>query len=191
MDHYFPEQTQEIPIVNIPSNSQNTIDNSPNVSQIGLSPILEKVKGVFTPKEANIPLDQTLSNKPSISNLLDDTNALFDDIDENPIDTTNFNAGSPNISWDSIEVNLLNNNSININFKDIWRITKNIHLTTTEGHTIIYSFEDINFSSIGNNIIKFDLTNKVPNILEHFPDVKIKEVLIENFESQFNSIYKR
>jgi len=59
---------------------------TPNVYQIGLTPILERVKGLFTPNVES----KTLDNKPSFTNLLDDTNALFDDIEENvAIDNTN------------------------------------------------------------------------------------------------------
>jgi hypothetical protein len=64
---------------------------SPNISRVGLTPILEKVKGLFTPKSQTLDIQdntKTLENKPSINNLFDDTNALFDDIDDNIVDNT-------------------------------------------------------------------------------------------------------
>jgi len=193
MDHYFPDQTQ----MNIPSTSN--IDNYqvetqpenlnvPNTSQVGLSPLLEKVKSLFTPKTEN----KTLEKQPSVSNLLEDTNALFDDI-ENDLDNSNLITNipsSPNISWDNIEINLLNNTNITINFKDIWRVAKTIHFATTEGHTFYYNSDELNLGNLNNQILTFDITDKIPNILKDFPNVKIKEVLIEDLNSNFNSIFK-
>jgi hypothetical protein len=80
---------------------------SPNVSNVGLTPILDKVKGLFTPKSENKTLDildkgKSIDNKPSFSNLLEDTNALFDDDLDIPInqEPTNLieNLSSPVIS---------------------------------------------------------------------------------------------
>jgi hypothetical protein len=89
----------------------SNVVGSPNVQDVGLTPILEKVKGLFkTPKLESKPLeilnkgksvDNTLQNKPSISNLLDDTNALFDDELNN----------IPNIS-DNIDNSTIDNNYI-------------------------------------------------------------------------------
>jgi len=107
------------------------------------------------------PLDyqdiyKTLENKPGISNLLDNTQALFDNINENiPIDTTNIvdnnnidiniieNLSSPIISGDQIEVNLLDNKSINIDLKIIWQITKSIQITTTDNHHVIFNYSEL------------------------------------------------
>ena len=172
---------------------------SPNVSNVGLTPILDKVKGLFTPKSENKTLDildkgKSIDNKPSFSNLLEDTNALFDDDLDIPInqEPTNLieNLSSPVISWDSIKFNLLDNKSFEINFEQIWRITKAIHLATNDGHKISYSYQDLNLNSLDNKIVKFDIIDKIPKVLDDFPNVKIKEVIIEDLNGNFNSIYK-
>jgi hypothetical protein len=82
---------------------------TPNVSQVGLAPILDKVKGLFTPKTES----KTLDNKPSISNLLDDTNALFDDIDENIITSTNIPDKIDTEAIDNTNINNTIDNTIN------------------------------------------------------------------------------
>ena len=175
----------------------SNVVSSPNISNIGLTPILEKVKGLFTPKTdtLNIP-DNTLQNKPSFSNLLEDTNALFDDdLDINiPTDSTNI-IDNTNINyiwdkWDTKNITVLDNKSININLNDVWQFTKAIHITTHENHHVIINYSELIHDNLNKNIFKIDLIDQIPKILEHFPTVKIKEVLIEDLNNKFNSIYK-
>ena len=173
----------------------SNVISSPNVSNIGLTPILEKVKGLFTPKSDNKVLD----NKPSFSNLLDDTNALFDDeldnipnisdnIDNSTIDNNYVKNIWDGIDWNNKYITSLDNKSFNINLNDIWQVTKAIHITTSDNHHVIYNFEDLNINTLDNKIVKLDITNKIPKILEHFPNVKIKEVIIEDLNNNYNTI---
>jgi hypothetical protein len=91
-NHYFPKPDvtpQEIKtgFKSIIDNIDNNIIQSPSTNQLGLQPSSSK-------------LSPLLMNKPSISNLLDDTNALFED-DDNEIDTTT-EIKSPmwnNLNW--------------------------------------------------------------------------------------------
>lgn len=116
----------------------------------------------------------------------------IDDINiynNNIVDSNIPYISSPIVNWNLVNVNLLNNTNINIDFKDIWRITKNIYLTTNEGHDVIYKFDDLNlFNNI--KLFQFNLEDRIPNILKDFPNVNIKEVLIEELDGNFNSIYK-
>ena len=187
----------------------SNVVGSPNVQDVGLTPILEKVKGLFkTPKLESKPLeilnkgksvDNTLQNKPSISNLLDDTNALFDDelnnipnisdnIDNSTIDNNYIKNIWSNVEWDNRYLTILDNTSLNVNLNDIWQITKNIHITTSDNHHVIYNFEDLNFNNLNDKIIKLDITSKIPKILEHFPNTKINAVIIEDLNGNYNTI---
>jgi hypothetical protein len=124
LDHFLPEPTPQTNIIeqlNTRTGDSNVVA-SPNVSQIGLTPILEKVKGLFTTNTESKVLespDNTLQNKPSISNLLDDTQALFDDLDEDN-----------NISTNIIE-NIQSNVSDNINDNIPIDTTNNLPDNTT------------------------------------------------------------
>nr|YP_009487263.1 hypothetical protein [Russula foetens]AWB36165.1 hypothetical protein [Russula foetens] len=220
IDQLLPEQipqTNLIDQLNINTNDSNVIE-SPNVSRLGLSPILEKIKTAFTPKSEYKVLDSgenTLQNQPSISNLLDDTNALFDDIDvDNDITTNiveNINENIPiestnnlsenvkfdnnyvkniwdNIDWDNRYITLLDNKSVNVDLSKIWSITKSVQITTTDNHHVIWSYNELSYDNLNEIPVKLDITQKIPKLLEHFPNTKINAVIIEDLNSNFNTI---
>jgi len=225
IDHYLPNQeqnisTQENPNVNIPSNSQNisnpeipieniqdTNQDITNTSQVGLTPILERVKGLFTPKIEN----KTLSNKPSISNLLEDTNALFDDIDSDPIDTniidpsnnpetSNIAEASTSIGdiiWEKVSVVTDDNlKRVKIKFDETWRATKTIHFATSNNHTFSIEFDTVWLESARDSDNKLHY-HKTINWAKYIGDdspfnnqTKIKEIIIEDLNNHNHSIYK-
>ena len=183
----------------------SNVVESPGVSNIGLTPILDKIKGLFSPKTESKPLDvlnkgksvdNTLDNKPSISNLLDDTNALFDDLDtdipinivDNNIDNNYVKNIWSNVEWDNRYLTILDNTSLNVNLNDIWQIVKNIHITTNENHYITYKFEDLNFNSLNDKIVKLDILDRLPKILNDFPNTKVNSVIIEDLNGNYNTI---
>lgn len=164
----------------------SNVVSSPKVSQLGLqTPIHERLD--VTPKGS------PLIKKPSLSNLLEDTNALFSDDDSVPLETTieeSENLISPvSIDWNSVTPNIIDGVKTEIDFKDIWRILDSIHFVTTDGHKISYSFEETHLGSLGSKTISFNLDDK-SNISKSFPDSKILDIIIEDTSHQNHSIFK-
>jgi hypothetical protein len=140
IEEILPEQVSRTSLfdqINARRDDSHVI-GTPNISHLGLSPILEKIKTAFTPKSDNLPLEnldkgKTIDNKPSFSNLLDDTNALFDDLDDNiPIDT-------------NIPTNIVNNNNISDNIDTTVIETNTVDNTIVDNNTINNSKLDSNY----------------------------------------------
>jgi hypothetical protein len=168
-------------------NDSNVV-SSPKIAQVGLqTPIHERLD--VTPKGS------PLINKPSISNLLEDTNALFDLDDDDDIPpikpSVDDNLVSPlAVNWDQVVTSVIDGTKVEVDFKDIWRITDEIIITTNKNHDIRYNFEDTNLSSLGSKSVTFDLKDKVAHILDKFPDVKIREIIIEDTSHNKHSIFR-
>lgn len=169
----------------------SNVISSPSVAQVGLqTPIHERLD--VTPKGS------PLVKQPSISNLLEDTNALFeldDDDDVTPlnpiIEERSENLISPlEFAWDQITPNYTDVNNVEINFQDIWRVTDTIIITTDKNHDIRYKFDELGIGSIGSKLISFDLRDKIPNITDNFPNVKVREIIIEDTSHNKHSIFK-
>jgi hypothetical protein len=100
IEHIMPEQVSKTGFNALfdqirSKRDDSNVVSSPNIQQVGLTPILDKIKGLFTPKTET----KTLDNKPSFNNLLEDTNALFDDDLDNI--TTNLTEKIDNTTIDS------------------------------------------------------------------------------------------
>jgi hypothetical protein len=165
----------------------SNVVTSPNIAQVGLqTPIHERLD--VTPKGS------PLIKQPSISNLLEDTNALFDldDDDVTPLKpVVEESIISPlDIDWDLVAPNILDDAKVEIDFKDIWRITDTIIITTNKNHDIEYKFDDTNLGSLGSKTVIFDLKDKISTIKTHFPDIKIREIIIEDTGHKRHSIFK-
>lgn len=169
----------------------SNVISSPNITQVGLQTPIHEILDV-TPKGS------PLVKQPSISNLLEDINALFeldDDDDVTPlnpiIEERSENLISPlEFAWDQITPNYTDVNNVEINFQDIWRVTDTIIITTDKNHDIRYKFDELGIGSIDSKLINFDLRDKIPNITDNFPNVKVREIIIEDTSHNKHSIFK-
>lgn len=169
----------------------SNVISSPRISQVGLqTPIHERLD--VTPKGS------PLTKKPSITNLLDDTNALFDLEDDddvsalNPIIIENNNnlISTLNINWDQIAPRIVDGIKTEIDFTDIWGITDEVVITTNKNHDIRYKFDELGIDSISSKKVNFNIKDKVNNIAVHFPDIQIREIFITDTSKNRHSIYK-
>jgi hypothetical protein len=166
----------------------SNVISSPNIAQVGLqTPIHERLD--VTPKGS------PLVKQPSISNLLEDTNALFelyDDDDETPLNpVVEESIISPlDIDWDHVTPKIIDGTKTEINFQDIWRVTDTIIITTSKNHDIRYKFDETNLGSLGSKTVIFDLKDKVHHITQDFPDVKIREIFIEDTSHNKHTIFR-
>lgn len=164
-------------------------------------------KSKLSPKIHQIGLSPKLNTKPSISNLMDDTAALFDDDDEPTVPeniiTTNIsdnennsdkplNSPDPIIDWNSAKV-LVNQNdcTFNINFGDTWRAINKIHGSTNDNYLFSINF-DQSMIPLGETEIlsSYNLKDFVSGLDQHGFKTELREIIIEDFEGNNHSIYK-
>jgi len=160
----------------------SNVVGSPNIGQIGLQP------SRLSP----------LNTKPSISNLFDDTTALFEDDDEiNPI--TNIDKGKgkeiENLlsdvsnSWDKVETNIHfgdspNNIIVDLKYDDLWTRISKYRFIMNSGQIIEYDY-----SSHGNIRNRtFDLSNKIET--NTADTVELKEIILLDLDYKGNSVWK-
>lgn len=196
IEHYFPkpEVSQEdvkSRFNNLFSQITNRRDDSnvvgsPQISQLGLSPKLSP-----------------LNTKPSISNLLDDTAALFEDdvipisnIDKGKSKEISINE-SENLfstlinSWEDIETNIHygdspNNIIVDLRYDKLWTRISSYRFVMNTGQVIDYQY---NFEGdVASKTRTFDLSSKIEN--NGNSAVDLKEIIILDLDYKGNSVWK-
>uniref|UniRef100_UPI0031F42C86 hypothetical protein n=1 Tax=Russula emetica TaxID=152958 RepID=UPI0031F42C86 len=181
-DHYFPKPDvtpQEIKsgFKFLIDNVDKNITHSPHTSQLGLQPGPSR-------------LSPLLINKPSISNLLDDTAALFDIDDDLNQDVIN-EIKSP--IWDNVDVKThvtpnFADNKIDIKFGELWGRAESIHIFTNDDQKVDFKFDTAIDGNSTHSYIwgdKVQLTNNFQGLV-----TELKEVVIVDLDHKPHSIYK-
>lgn len=179
-NHYFPKPDvtpQEIKtgFKSIIDNIDNNIIQSPSTNQLGLQPSSSK-------------LSPLLMNKPSISNLLDDTNALFED-DDNEIDITT-EIKSPmwnNLNWHKHTAENFIDNEISIQFNELWGRAKTIQIITNDNQKVEFTFDT---GIPKDSYQKFNWGNKVIYNNNNGLITKLNEIIIVDLDNKTHSIFK-
>ena len=115
----------------------------------------------------------------STSNLQEDTEKLFDDDSENK-------PSQDNINWDQVDISLIDNTSVKIDFSKILQDVQYVHIAANTGHTFDFKFDQNNCNKFGFNI--FDMNEKMD--CNKWPGIEIKEVHIRDLNGEVYSIYK-
>ena len=174
-EHYFPKP--ELTEDEIKSGFKTINDNisdkqsvgSPNISQLGLNPTAGPSR-----------LSPLIMNRPSLSNLRDDTDALFDNSDVlSPI-------------WDQVDVK---NNikarfadcEIEINFKELWNRAKTILIITNDNQKVEYPF---NSNSDRDLVQTFNWGSRVNLEIHEGLTTELKEVIIIDLDNNPHSVYQ-
>lgn len=162
----------------------SNVVGSPQISQVGLTPRLSP-----------------LNTKPSISNLLDDTQALFDDDDE-VIPVSNIDKGkakevdtnllsTASTAWDNVQTNVQygdspHNITVDIKYGELWTRISKYRFVMNTGQVIDF---DYNFEgNVVNKSRTFDLANKIDRSISE--QVDIKEIIILDLNYIGNSVWK-
>lgn len=194
MEQYFPKpdvtpQDASSTFSNLFSQINSRRDDSnvvgsPQIGQLGLQP------SRLSP----------LNTKPSISNLLEDTQALFDDDDDEIIPTSNFDKGKgreidenllSNISdsWDKVETNVQYGDSptdiiVDLKYEDLWTRISSYRFVMNTGQVIDYPF------GANGNVRErsFDLSSRIET--DNNSIVELKEIIILDLNYRGNSVWK-
>jgi len=169
------------------NNRRNDSDvvGSPNISQIGLQPSSTRLS--------------PLNTKPSISNLLEDTQALFDDDDDDLITSTvdkgkakevddNFLSNISD-SWDKVETNVQYgdypyNIIVDLKYDDLWTRISKYRFVMNTGQIIDYDY-------VASNDLRsrsFDLSSRIE--LNNNSIVDLKEIIVLDLNHRGNSVWK-
>jgi len=169
------------------NNRRNDSDvvGSPNISQIGLQPSSSRLS--------------PLNTKPSISNLLEDTQALFDDDDDDLITSTvdkgkakevddNFLSNISD-SWDKVETNVQYgdypyNIIVDLKYDDLWTRISKYRFVMNTGQIIDYDY-------VASNDLRsrsFDLSSRIE--LNNNSIVDLKEIIVLDLNHRGNSVWK-
>jgi len=159
----------------------SNVVGSPNVSQLGLQPEPSRLS--------------PLNTKPSLSNLLDDTVALFEDDDDDlvisnidkgkgkeiPVDVIN--------DWDKVETNIHmgdspTNISVDLKYDNLWTRIASYRFIMNTGQVIDYPF----VSSGNIQSRSFDLSSRIET--DNNSIIELKEVIILDLNYQGNSVWK-
>lgn len=177
---------------------------SPKISQVGLA--TTESPQMLSP----------LKSKPSISNLFDDTEALFGD-DEDIItpqviegsstsfvqeNTANRSPGilSPEVinnividpSWDIVETKITDK-LVKINLKELTGQAESIHFITNHNHDFNYGIDVEAMRNIENNnkFYSFDWKSQISqHSIEKLGNIELKEIFVQDTSGNFHSIYK-
>jgi len=187
INQYFPKpevtpQDTKSGFTNLFSQISESRKNSisPQISQLGLQP--------------GSPSLSPLNTKPSISNLLDDTTALFDDYDDEIIPTSPDIKGKgreiPEINdWDEIVTNMnIGNNptdlTVDLKYDSLWTRISSYRFIMNTGQVIDYPF------ATNGNIRErsFDLSSRIE--INNNSIVELKEIIILDLDYRGNSIWK-
>jgi hypothetical protein len=213
-DRSQQRSSQDLPNINIDSNSSS--DNSmnqyfpkPDVDQEEVksgftqlfSQITKNRKDSVSPQINQLGLQpgspnlSPLNTKPSISNLLEDTQALFDDDDEDLI-TSNIDKGKareiPVIDdWDKVETNVQYGDSptdivVNLKYDNLWTRINSYRFVMNTGQVIDYPY---NFEGdVANKTRNFDLSSRIET--DNNSMVELREILIIDLNYKGNSVWK-
>jgi hypothetical protein len=160
----------------------SNVVGSPNISQIGLQPSPSRLS--------------PLNTKPSISNLLEDTQALFDDDDDEILPTSNIDKGKgKEISviddWDKVETNVQYGDSptdivVNLKYDNLWTRINSYRFVMNTGQVIDYPY---NFEGdVANKTRNFDLSSRIET--DNNSMVELREILIIDLNYRGNSVWK-
>ena len=166
----------------------SNVIGSPNLSQVGLQPKLSPI----------------IQNKPSISNLFEDTVNLFEDEEDiEPIIEVNEdiiehipeitdNILPSEINWNSTSVEFIKNDrerSFKLNFGDTWRAADKIHIVTNDNYTASIDFNSRNY--VQGKPVTFDWGHEITKLDNFGIETQIKEIWIEDLNHINHSIYKK
>jgi hypothetical protein len=134
---------------------------------------------------------------PSVLNLFDDTNALFDssDIEDENIqveqEEVNTSTSSGVIdSWDQVKVNIFDKSKqVNIEFGDLWQQANSVHFSTTDNFLSTIDIENLGNQGYqkhsNENFVWDPITAQ-----QDFTNSELKEIIIKDLGGQTHSIYK-
>lgn len=194
MNHYFnnPDVTQnesQSRFTNLfdsirARRDDSNVLGSPNIGQIGLQP------SRLSP----------LNTKPSISNLFDDTTALFDDDDDLPI--SNIDKGKAkevdenllsNVinDWDKVETNIQYGESpsdiiVNLKYDNLWTRINSYRFVMNNGQVIDYPYKFE--GDVANKTRTFNLASSIET--DNNSIVELKEIIILDLNHRGNSVWK-
>jgi hypothetical protein len=168
---------------------ESNVTGSPQINQLGLQSGPSRL----------LPLN----TKPSISNLLDDTQALFEDYDDDEIiPISNIDKGKAkevdenllstiSNSWDKVETNIHFGDSphniiVDLKYDDLWTRISSYRFVMNTGQVIDYPY---NFEGdVVSKTRTFDLSDKIKaNIADN---VELKEIIILDLNYRGNSVWK-
>lgn len=165
--------------------NDSDVVGSPNISQIGLQPSSSRLS--------------PLNTKPSISNLLEDTQALFDDDDDELITSTVDKGKAKEVdenllsnisdSWDKVETNVQYgdypyNIIVDLKYDDLWTRISKYRFVMNTGQIIDYDY-------VANNDLRsrsFDLSSRIE--LNNNSIVDLKEIIVLDLNHRGNSVWK-
>jgi len=162
----------------------SNVVGSPNIGQIGLQP------SRLSP----------LNTKPSISNLFDDTTALFEDDDDLPISNIDKGKGKEvdenllsNVinDWDKVKTNIQYGESpsdiiVNMNYDNLWTRINSYRFVMNTGQVIDYPY---NFEGdVANKTRTFNLASSIET--DNNSIVDLKEIIIIDLNYKGNSVWR-
>jgi hypothetical protein len=148
---------------------------------------------IIKPSKIESPIPQN----PSVSNLFDDTMALFDDEPDNTlIEDTQQETNIPDDStssevidsWDKIKIDIWDKSKqINIQFGGLWNEVDSVHFATSDNHL---SVQDIN--NLGNTGVQTKVNDTFVWDRRATSDFnsELKEVIIKDLNGKTHSIYR-
>jgi hypothetical protein len=199
MEHYFPKK--EVTSEEVKSTFTNlfeqirgrrdesNVTGSPQINQLGLQSGPSRLS--------------PLNTKPSISNLLDDTQALFEDYDDDEIiPISNIDKGKAkevdenllstiSNSWDKVETNIHFGDSphniiVDLKYDDLWTRISSYRFVMNTGQVIDYPY---NFQGdVTAKSRTFDLSSKIESTNNSI--VELKEIILIDLNHRGNSVWK-
>nr|AWB36250.1 hypothetical protein [Lactarius sp. (in: basidiomycete fungi)] len=182
------------PVVSDKTDDKNGGVNE-NIKTVGIDNPIEfegKTIPIIKPNEVESPIPQ---NNPSVSNLFDDTMALFDDEPENTLIEDNQQANTSQDSsstelidsWDKIKVDIWDKSKqVNITFGDLWREVDSVHFVTNDNYLLVSDFKDLGSTGSGpktNDVFTWD---KRPH---SDYNSKLFEIIIKDLNGKTHTIY--
>lgn len=156
-----------------------------------------KFEGKSNPVIKPSKIDSPIPQNPSVSNLFDDTMALFDDEPDNTLieDTpqeANISQDSASTdvidSWDKIKFNIWDKSKqVNIQFGELWRDVNSIHFATNDNHLIVEQID--NLGNDGNKTHSNDAFVWDRRTTSDF-NSELKEIIIKDLSGKTHSIYR-
>jgi hypothetical protein len=156
-----------------------------------------KFEGKSIPVIKPSKIDSPIPQNPSVSNLFDDTMALFDDEPDNTLieDTpqeANISQDSVSTdvidSWDKIKFNIWDKSKqVNIQFGELWRDVDSIHFATNDNHLVVEQID--NLGNDGNKTHSNDAFVWDRRTTSDF-NSELKEIIIKDLSGKTHSIYR-
>nr|AWX52917.1 hypothetical protein [Lactarius sp. (in: basidiomycete fungi)] len=159
----------------------------------------EEFEGKTIPIIKSNKVESPIPQNPSVSNLFDDTMALFDeepentlieDSQQNDVNTSQDSSSSEVIdTWDKVKVEVWDKSKqVNITFGDLWREADSVHFVTNDNYLSVCDFKDLGFTGIGpktNDVFTWDKRQTSDFNSE------LKEIIIKDLNGKTHSVYRK